>query len=207
MNEKDDDQWLAALAGKPDKSADPVTNAQAQAVRDAMLARRESLEAASEQLDSGEFQRLQSRLEREGFLAPHQESPNWIPGWLRNLLPMKDGHVAALPVWSLGVNAVLAVVVVVQLGVLGSLPQEQDVLRGEQGTVLRVADPQARLTELVKGLDSEKARYVVQRSPEGELTLLIQADDAALDFLISQRIEPVVKDGLFVILLQPSETP
>lgn len=199
MNDKDDDLWLAALSGKPDGSADPEINSQAQAVRLAMLARREALDAASQKLDPNEFKRLQSRLEREGLIPNAREAKHWIPRWLSNLLPTKDGRVAVLPVWSLAANVVLAVVVVLQMG---SPPPEVDVLRGDSSTVLRVTDPQTRLSELVAGLESEKARFVVQRAPEGEVILTVQADDAALDYLISQRISPQVTDGLIVIRLK-----
>ena len=202
MNNKDDENWLEALAGKPDISADSAINLQAQALRRAMLERRESIEQAYENLDAGEFQRLQSRLQREGLLTQARTNQKWLPDWLHKHLPSKNGQVAALPIWSLGVNAVLAVVVVVQLGVSGNTPSQQDVLRGDQGTVLRVADPQARLSELILGLDTAKARYVIQRTPEGELILLVQADDAALDYLIEQRMVPQVKDGLIVIRIK-----
>lgn len=202
MNNKDDEKWLEALAGKPDISADSAINAQAQALRRAMLDRREGLELAYEKFDSGEFQRLQTRLQREGLLNQARTNQKWLPDWLQKHLPSKNGQVAALPIWSLGVNAVLAVVVVVQLGVSGNAPSQQDVLRGDQGTVLRVVDPQARLSELMFGLDAAKARYVIQRTTEGELILLVQADDAALDYLITQRMVPQVKDGLIVIRIK-----
>ena len=202
MNNKDDENWLEALAGKPDISADSAINLQAQALRRAMLERREGIEQAYEKIDTGAFQRLQSRLQREGLLTQDRTNQKWLPDWLHKHLPSKNGQVAALPIWSLGVNAVLAVVVVVQLGVPGNTPSQQDVLRGDQGTVLRVADPQARLSELMLGLEAAKARYVIQRTPEGELILLVQADDAALDYFIEQRMVPQVKDGLIVIRIK-----
>lgn len=203
MNNKDDENWLEALAGKPDISANSAINAQAHALRRAMLKRRDGLELAYGKFDSGEFQRLQSRLQREGLLTKARTNQKWLPDWLQKHLPSKNGQVATLPIWSLGVNAVLAVVVVVQLGVSGNAPSQQDVLRGNQGTVLRVVDPQARLSELMLGLDAAKARYVIQRTPQGELILLVQADDAALDYLINQRMVPQVKDGLIVIRIKP----
>jgi hypothetical protein len=43
---------------------------------------------------------------------------------------------------------------------------------------------------------------VVLRKPSGELKLLVQADDAALDYLQSQRIEPKVSEGVAVIVLR-----
>lgn len=202
MNNKDDENWLEALAGKPDISAESAITAQAQALRRAMLERRDGIERAYENLDAGEFQRLQSRLQREGLLTQARSNQKWLPDWLHKHLPSKNGQVAALPIWSLGVNAVLAVVVVVQLGVSGNAPSQQDVLRGDQGTVLHVPDPKARLSELMLGLDAAKARYVIQSSPVGELILLVQADDAALDYLIEQRMVPQVKDGLIVIRIK-----
>lgn len=202
MNNKDDENWLEALAGKPDISADSAINAQAQALRRAMLERRDGIERAYENIDAEKFQRLQSRLQREGLLTQDRTNQKWLPDWLHKHLPSKNGQVAALPIWSLGVNAVLAVVVVVQLGVSGNAPSQQDVLRGDQGTVLHVPDPKARLSELMLGLDTAKARYVIQSSPEGELILLVQAEDAALDYLIEQRMVPQVKDGLIVFRIK-----
>lgn len=202
MNNKDDEIWLEALAGKPDISPDSAITAQAQALRRAMLERRDGIERAYENLDAGEFQRLQSRLQHEGLLNQDRTNQKWLPGWLHKHLPSKNGQAAALPIWSLGVNAVLAVVVVVQLGVPGNAPSQQDVLRGDQGTVLHVPDPKARLSELMIGLDTAKVRYVIQSSPEGESILFVQADDAALDYLIEQRMVPQVKDGLIVIRIK-----
>jgi hypothetical protein len=202
MNNKDDENWLEALAGKPDISADSAINAEAQALRRAMLKRRESLELAYEKFDSGEFQRLQSRLQREGLQTKARTNQKWLPDWLHKHLPSKNVQVAALPIWSLGVNAILVVVVVVQLGFSGNAPSQQDVLRGDHGTVLRVVDPKAKLSELMLALDAAKARYVIQRTPEGELILLVQADATALDYLINQRIGAQAKDGLIVIRLK-----
>lgn len=207
MNEKDDDQWLAALAGKSDPQASEATNRQAALLRQAMLKRRVELENETANADSNEFARLQKRLEAEGLLS-HADAtnlgskPNGFMAWLSNVLPGKNGAVAALPAWSLAVNCALVVVVAVQFMSPSQDPYESNVLRGEQGTVLRVADPETRLAELVTGLDAENVRYVVKRSSDGELTLLVQADDAALDYFIDQRIGPQVKDDLIVIRLK-----
>lgn len=201
MNDHNDDQWLAALAGKPDAGAPIDTNSQAHAVRQAMLARRMQIEAETEALDPAEFERLQARLKKEKLLGNASKSQSRLPNWLSKLLPTKDGHVAALPAWSLAANVVLGVVVVAQVGLQDASPPQVDVLRGGQVTTLRVANPQARLAELSTGLNAVKARFVVQRKLEGELILLIQADDVALDYLIEQRIEPKVEDGLITIRL------
>ena len=208
MTEKDDQQWLDALAGRPDASADPVTNAQAQALRTAMMARRAAIEHATQNADPAEFERLQARLQREGLLTKAAVKRDTAPGkWLSALLnkwmPVAGGGSSAIPRWSLVANVVLAVAVVVQLGMLGTAANnEADVLRGGKATVLLVPNPTARLAELTIGLDQAKAHYVVRRKPSGELHLLVQADDAALDYLLSQRIEPQVIDGVALIALR-----
>ncbi len=210
MNEKDDDQWLAALAGKSDPQASEATNRQAALLRQAMLKRRAELENETANAEPSEFARLQKRLEAEGLISRADVTHSGVNAkgfmaWLGNVFPGKNGGVAALPVWSLAVNCALVVVVAVQFMSPSQDPYESNVLRGEEGTILRVADPETRLAELIIGLDAEKVRYVVQRSPDGVLTVLVQADDAALDFLINQRIEAVMKDGIFIIYLKSSK--
>jgi len=208
MTDKDDQQWLDALAGRPDASADSATNAQAQALRTAMMARRAAIEQATQNADPAEFERLQARLQREGLLTKagaNTDTPsvNWLNALLNKWMPAAGGGGAALPRWSLVANVVLGVAVVVQLGMLFSTTDtETDVLRGGPATVLLVANPTARLAELSTGLDQAKAHYVVQRKPSGELHLLVQADAAALDYLLSQRIEPMVSEGVAVIALR-----
>jgi len=207
MTDKDDQQWLDALAGRPDASADPVTNAQAQALRTAMVARRAAIEHATQNADPAEFERLQARLQREGLLTKADADSNTAPGnWLSALLdkwmPAAGGGSSAIPRWSLVANVVLGVAVVVQLGMFTAANHEVDVLRGDTDTVMLVSNPEERLAELTTGLDQAKAHYVVLRKPSGELQLLVQADDAALDYLREQRIEPQVNEGVAVIALR-----
>lgn len=211
MTDKDDQQWLEALAGRPDASADSSTNAQAQALRTAMMARRAAIEHATQNADPAEFERLQARLQREGLLTNAAGNTatapvNWLSALLNKWMPAAGGGAASMPRWSLVANVVLGVAVVVQLGMLFSTPNtETDVLRGGPATVMLVANPTARLAELTTGLDQAKAHYVVQRKPSGELHLLVQADEAALDYLLTQRIEPLVSEGVAVIVLRKPE--
>ena len=207
MTDKDDQQWLDALAGRPDASADPVTNAQAQALRTAMMARRAAIEHATQNADPAEFERLQARLQREGLLTKVDADSNTAPGnWLSALLDKwmsaAGGGSLAIQRWSLVANVVLGVAVVVQLGMFTAANHEVDVLRGGTATVMLVSNPEVRLAELTTGLDQAKAHYVVLRKPSGELQLLVQADDAALEYLLSQRIEPQVHEGVAVIALR-----
>lgn len=208
MNKQDDEQWLAALAGKPDPSADPATNAQANALRSAMLTRREQLERDTQLADTGEFERLRSRLKREGLLQDELKT-NQRPentgfmAWVATWFPAKSEGSFFIPTWSLAANLILAVVVVFQLVTPDTPNQDEaDVLRSGQVTVLRVFDPEARLVELTDGLDKRDARYVVKRGFAATLELIIQANDEASDYLIEQRIEANVTDGLIFINLE-----
>jgi len=208
MTDKDDQQWLDALAGRPDANADPVTNAQAQALRTAMMARRAAIEHATQNADPAEFERLQARLEREGLLskadADNNTAPsNWLSSLLDKWIPAAGRGSSVIPRWSLVANVVLGVAVVVQLGLFGTAANnEADVLRGGTASILLVPNPTARLAELTAGLDQAKAHYVVLHKQSGELQLLVQADDAALDYLLSQRIEPQLNEGVAVITLR-----
>ena len=208
MTEKDDQQWLDALAGKPHAGANSAASAQATALRNAMLTRRAALEQATANIEPAEFERLQSRLQREGLLPKagahtKQASTNWLGALLGKWLPAAGSGSSAIPLWSLAANVVLGVVVVVQMGLFGSAPNtDADVLRSGQTTVQLHPNPEARLAELVAGLDQAKAHYVVLRKPSGEVHLLVQAEDAAFDYLLSQRLEPKVNEGVAVIVLR-----
>jgi hypothetical protein len=206
MTDKDDQQWLNALAGKPDADSEAVTTAQAHALRSAMLARRSALEHDTANADPAEFARLQARLKREGVLTTNSTSATqattpWLSALLGKWLP--GSGASTLPLWSLAANVVLAVAVLVQLGLPGTSPDNAtDVLRSGTATVLLVANPEARLAELTAGLDLVKAHYVVLRKATGELQLIVQADAGARDYLQTQRVEPRVSEGIAVIALR-----
>jgi hypothetical protein len=131
MTDRDDQQWLDALAGKPDANADAVTNAQAQALRTAMVARRAALEQATANAAPEEFERLRARLQREGLLTDSkagaststQPSPtHWLGKLLGKWLPSAGGGSFAIPLLSLAANVVLGVAVVVQMGLFNTAP-------------------------------------------------------------------------------------
>jgi len=205
MTDNDDEKWLNALAGKPDPQADPLTNAQAAAVRAAMIARRNALEEATASADPAAFEKLQTRLRREGLLHDANDAaPKGVGAWLAKWLPFGNSGASPLPLWSLAANMVLAVVVVVQSGLLetGSADSDATVLRGGEATVLLVANPEARLSELSAGLSAAKVKFVVRRKPAGVVHLIVQEESAAFEYLDSQRIEPKWVDGVAVIELR-----
>lgn len=207
MNEKDDDQWLAALAGKSDPQASESTNRQAALLRQAMLKRRAELENETANAEPSEFARLQKRLEAEGLIsradAAHSGSKaKGFMAWLANVFPAKNGGVAALPVWSLAVNCALVVVVAFQFMSPSQDPYESNILRSSQNTLLKVDNPEARLIEISKLLDSAKISHVVDRKSNGTLILIIQASDEASFLLYEERIDVNIVDSLIKIEIQ-----
>ena len=113
-------------------------------------------------------------------------------------LPFGNSGASPLPFWSVAANMVLAVVVVVQSGLLetGSADSDATVLRGGEATVLLVANPEARLSELSAGLSAAKVKFVVRRKPAGVVHLIVQKDPAAFDYPDAQRIEPKWAEGI-----------
>lgn len=208
MNDKDDQQWLDVMAGRADANADPTTTAQAQALRAAMLARRDAIEHATQNADPAQFDKLHARLQREGLLnatsttASTTSKSNTRLGALWHKVAASIMGSGSLPLWGLAATLVLGIGVVVQMGLLGNGKDEADVLRGGTATVLMVANPETRLAELAAGLDLAKARYVVVRKDKGEIQITVPADDTAMVYLQSQRLTPTVREGVVVIVLR-----
>ena len=195
-----DAQWLAALAGQPDALADARLNQQAAALRQALQQRSRQLDEAVPAADAALWQQLQFRLRREGLL---KQPPRW----------------QRLPAWGLAATVALAAGLGLQLGGsaggwfggwlggwFGGGPggdSGADVLRGGPGLQLRVSQPEARLAELLAGLQAAGAKPTVSRPGGGRILLQVAASEAVLDYLASQRIEPPRADGLVTLLLVP----
>ena len=203
MQDKDDQQWLEALAGQPDAAADPATTTQAQALRAAMVARRAAIEHTAQHADPAEFGRLQARLQGEGLLhdsAAKQQPGGWLQAMRDVWRPIVGGSVT-LPRWGVAFTVVLGVALALQVALPGR-QEDADVLRGGTATVLVVADPEARLAELTLGLNQVKAMYAIDRLDNGVIQIRLKADAQALTFLQSQRISPTIQNGLAVIALR-----
>ena len=204
--DKEDEQWLNALAGRIDPAADSKTSMQAQALRRALQARAEQLEAKVPFADEDQYQKLLFRLRRENLLAP-QTGWRVSPGWL------KVAKVLGLPtdvllwrspaVWGVAATLVLGVAVVMQSGGLLRNQDEADILRGGTAITLIVSEPETRLVELLVGLRAAGEEPVVKRIDKGVIILTVVSSAKVLDYLATQRIEPTVTAGKITILLEP----
>jgi hypothetical protein len=202
--DKDDEQWLNAVAGRIDSVADIKTNTQAHAVRRALQARAEKLEAKVPHLDEDQYQQLLFRLRREKLLASHtdwRDSLGWrkaakVLGLQTDIIPWRSPAV-----WGLVTTLVLGVAIVMQSNSVVQGQNEADVLRGGAATTLIVAEPETRLAEILAGLRTAGEEPDVKRLNGGGIVITVAGNPKVLDYLGAQRIEPVVLNGKIMILL------
>lgn len=185
--DKDDAQWLSALAGQSDPDARPGVSQQAESLRRALKARRDLLDDQMPMADEAQFQQMLFRLRREGLVSSNR-------GWRNPML------------WGIAATVVMGIGVVIQMGGLHPTDYENDVLRGaEHATVLIVANPEARLLELQTGLQTAGEIPKVDRLADGQIVLTVKATEKVLAYLLTQRIEPEISGGNIELKLSPTK--
>ena len=154
--DKEDEQWLSALAGQSDPGADPKLNLQAEALRRALQARSAMLEAKVPTADTAQYQQLMFRLRREGLASGRSAGGNpmrWRLAAKRVASAVLDAEWSSPMLWGLAGTVVLGVGVVIQMGGLHQDQDDANTLRGGgQSTILIVTEPEVRLAELLAGL-------------------------------------------------------
>jgi hypothetical protein len=179
----EDEQWLSALSGKVDPNADPVIQAQAIVLRQAMQARNAKIQSQIPAADAALYEQTLFRLRREGLVKKHSL-------WDRPQL------------WGLAATIALGIAVTAQIQPFADRGGD-DVLRGGS-TVLIVSDVDVRLAELLDLLKTTGAEPKVERTKDGRVVLRVRATQDVLDALSEQRIEPKVTDGMATMVLQPT---
>lgn len=197
-HDKEDAQWLQALAGESDPTADALINQQAAALRRALQARKAALDAKVPLADEAQYQQLLFRLRREGLTKPPsvwQSAAQW-------------GKAATLAMenpalWGMVATVTLVVGVVIQMGVFHPAEDDANVMRGGgQAAHLMVPDPEARLAELLVGLKAAGAEPIVNREAGGRIAVIVKSSDSVLDYLSTQRIEPVIVNGEITLFIE-----
>jgi len=187
--DKEDEQWLNALAGQSDPDADPKLNRQADALRRALKARSAMLETEVPTADATQYQQLMFRMRREGLALSHH-------GWRNSML------------WGLAATVVLVVGVVFQTGGLHQDQDDANTLRGGgQSTVLIVTEPEVRLVELLAGLKAAGEEPSIKREVDGRIVLTVKGTEKVLEYLATQRIEPTLDKGALTIELRSVKSP
>lgn len=213
--DKDDEQWLSALAGRADSSGDPKTNLQAQALRRALQARAEKLEAKVPFADEGQYQKLLVRLQREKLLAAKsgwRNSAAWVKttgalGLSADVIPWKSPMI-------LGLTATLVIGIAAVINIRNSATEKSEMellrLRGGNATTQIVEEPEVRLAELVQGLRTVGEDPVIERISNGSIVLTFNASPKVLEYLETppNRISPSIVNGkITLLLMRPKATP
>jgi hypothetical protein len=203
--DKDDAQWLEALAGRPDASGDSLSNMQAVALRRALKEQSKHMSKVIPIADDVEYQKLLFRLRREG-LTGNRNSWTEVTQW-----GLVKGQMAARVMaahrtlaWVIATTIVLLIALVFQsnLSQQGqNNDQMRDILRGSQGTVLIVLNPKDRAAELISGLKVIGTEPMVTQGANDSVQLRFKSSSATLEYLSTQRIEPMVTDGFVVLTL------
>jgi len=195
MNETfstEDQDWLDALAGKPAEGIDPLQSAQALAVRKALIERREAIEADSVMAGSIGLDKVRKRLQLEGLMKADKTNQSSMTWWNRvmGILGLGAGGngARAMPVW--GVAAVLVVAVLVTFQVYDPQVDESQICRAN---------------ELVVGLRPLSSTTEIIQLPAGRYRLKVQGSQVVIDYLQTQRIEPVVVNGFITIDVVPAK--
>lgn len=186
--DKEDEQWLNALAGNADPASDPKINQQAESLRRALKASSNILTNKVPIADDAQYQQILFRLRREGLTSSNH-------AWHNPKL------------WGLAATVVIGVGVVIQMSVFNPDGYEKDIMRGsEHATVLLVTDPETRLSELQAGLQVAGEIPKIERLENKQIVLTVRATDNVLAFLRTQRIEPEIFNGQLIIKLKPSKS-
>ena len=184
MTDQQDQQWLDALAGKAHPDADARIVMQAQVLRKAMQARRQSqIEQAVERGDT-EYQQLLFRLRKENLF-------------------LSAGSRWRYSIWAIAATLVMGTALVTQFQLLRpDAGDEANVLRGGANTqVLMVNEPEVKLKELQSGLNVAGTQFSIKRGENGSVVIIIPSpNEKATAFLVSQRLEAVPGVSVFIEL-------
>jgi hypothetical protein len=222
-SEREDEQWLEAIAGRPNPNADAKLNREASALRAALLARRQNMESSVPTADDALLEQILFRLRREGLdrsESDPSEKPTaiWrnsrrslnvrsdkLPDFLRedpSQIEKPNQRPWNYRAWGMAASVLIGIALIVQLGIKPHRSSEDDVVRGDSATtILIVDDPQSRLAELLTGLRVAGVEPKVTQVKDGGVLIKIPANDASREYLSSQRIEGKEKDGEIVLLL------
>jgi hypothetical protein len=169
--DKQDEQWLSAIAGRPDPEADALLNQQAASLRRVLLLRKAEVDEKISISDNRIYQRILDQLQEKPTAA--QAVPQRSSGLLESLLRWLGGsktnplsgvatknaegssYFFQPRVFALAASVVLAVVVVVKGDLLTSPSEDESMVfrGGVSGLVQVVDDPKTRLEELSRDLE------------------------------------------------------
>lgn len=199
QDRKDEEAWLAALAGRETAPDDGMPAAQAAALRKALKRRQARLDEDLPDADPALFSRILD--------AVHDERAKQLAPALGSALdPSKAAPGGGRPnkrPWLWGVAASITLATVLSWTVLiDDEPDRPDVLRGTQGTVLMDPDPAARRTQLEALLVGAGAKPEVRIDKSGRVVITVSETPRVLEALGAERIFPQPVGGKIVLVIE-----
>ncbi len=205
--DKEDEQWLDALAGRRGESADSKVIQQAESLRRALKVRAELLETKVPYADKEQYEKILFRLQRERLRT---SSAGWreSAGWLKvaKVLGVSgDVAIQRNPVlW--GMAAVLLLVVITTIRIQTPEKDESIRYRGDPNVVRQIVDnPEQRANEIIANVKTISPGIEINRMSYGRIQLKIKDSQLVRDYLATQRIEPIFIDGTITIDVVPKE--
>lgn len=200
---KEDQDWLDRLAGKSPEGIDSLSLAQAAAVRNAIISRRDAIEAEAVSVGDIGLNKIRARLQREGLMNAAEKSQQKNSWWKRLMSILnfgsREGSFSAGPIWGLAASLTLAVLVMIKT-LDAPLPNPADVYRGNAtATVLIVDNPLQKKNKLLNDLKPLTESIEVAPLANGGFELRVRDSEKVQVYLYAQRIEPTVVDGYITI--------
>lgn len=182
-NPNEDQDWLDALAGKPNPNADPKVTREATLLRQAIQRHDAALGVNDFDVEAG-LQKLKFRLRREGLSGENK------PAFYRNRFVQ----------YAMAASIVLTIGLTMRLYLPEQpMQNEADIMKGSDQQIVLAPDPEARLKQLTTELDRLGIKYQIERKA-GKILLKAQGVDPVKDnvasFLERNHITPPVKDSL-----------
>lgn len=178
-NQDEDQDWLGALAGKPNADADPEVTRRATLLRQAIQHHDAALKVNEFDTEAG-LQKLKFRMRREGLSGESK-------------LALFSNHYFQ---FAIAASIVLTVGLTLRLYMYEQPVQnEAEIMRGGNQQIMLAQDPEARLKQLTTELDKLDIKYQIERK-EGKILLKAQGVDPVKDdvasFLERNHITPPV---------------
>lgn len=173
--DRDNGDWLLALSGEPRPDADKFTNAQAEAVRNALARRAAALDQVVPEASEAGYHRLIFRLKREGLLKPRvKQASNQASFFYRPL--------AMAAVFFLGAIVVFHSYQVNQ-------ESEEVLYKGSSGqSIVPVDDPEAITAAIANTLKSQHIEFQLIDLPRGTKQLIAPISAETLRILNEYKI-------------------
>jgi hypothetical protein len=199
QDRKDEEAWLAVLAGREIAPDDGMPAAQAAALRRALKRRQARLDEGLPAADPTLFARI--------FDAVHDERVKQLSPALGSALdPSKAAPSGGRPnkrPWLWGVAASITLATVLSWTVLiDDEADRPDVLRGTQGTVLMDPDLATRRTQLEALLVGAGAKPEVRIDKSGRVVITVSETPRVLEALGAERIFPQPVGGKIVLVIE-----